>query len=80
MLGKIDALKKVMDGTGGWFDETGTLKVENQIKGAIRELENIILEIDINLMKLAKSQQEREQRGTSEPKPERDGKRRLVPQ
>ena len=62
-----------MDGTGDWFDETGTFKVKKQIKGGIRELENRILEIDINLMKLAKSQQEREQMGTSESKPESDG-------
>ena len=36
------------------------LGVENQVKGATRDLEKQILEIDVNLMKLANSQQERE--------------------
>ena len=55
-------------GRGGWFDETGSLGVENQVKDAIRDLEKQILEVDVNPTKLANSQQERDQKGTLESK------------
>ena len=73
LLANIDKLKDVLDGAGGWFDETGSLGVENQVKGTIRDLEKQILNIDVNLMKLANNQQEREQKGTLESKLESDG-------
>ena len=38
-LVKIEKLKEVQGGAGDWFDETGSLGVENQVKGAIRDLE-----------------------------------------
>ena len=72
LLVKIDKLKEVLGGAGDWFDETGSLGVENQVKGAIRDLEKQILEIDENLMKISKSQHEREQKGNGEPKQESD--------
>ena len=55
LLAKVDKLKEVLDGAGDWFDETGSLGAENQIKGAIRDLEKQILDIDVNLIKLADS-------------------------
>ena len=69
LLAKVDKLKEVADGCAGdWFDETGSLGVENQIKGAIRELRRQVPDIDIRLMELAESQHEREQKGKEEPK------------
>ena len=48
LLAKVDKLKEVADGCAGdWFDETGSLGVENQIKGAIRELRRQVLDIDV---------------------------------
>ena len=74
VLAKIGKLKEVLDGPGGWFDGTGSLSAENQVKGGIHDLENQDLEIDINLMKLvANSQQERDQKGTLESKQESEG-------
>ena len=73
LLAKVDKLKEVLDGAGDWFDETGSLGVENEVKGAIRDLEKQILDIDTNLVELADSQHEREQKGTRESKPESDG-------
>ena len=55
LLAKVNKLKEVLDGAGDWFDETGSLGAENQIKGAIRDLEKQILDIDVNLIKLADS-------------------------
>ena len=70
LLAKADKLKEVADGSAGdWrFDETGSLGVENQIKGAIRELRRQVLDIDFKLMELAESQHEREQKGKEESK------------
>ena len=73
LLAKVGKLKEVLDGAGDWFDETGSLGVENQVKGAIRDLDKQLLDIDVNLMELADSQHEREQKGTQESKPEDDG-------
>jgi hypothetical protein len=58
VLGKIDKLKASTEGTEDWFDETGTLSVENLLKSTMRELEKRLLEIDMQLGKLAESQQE----------------------
>ena len=58
MLGKIDKPKTMVEESKGWFDETGTLSVENQLKGAMQELENRLLEIDTELSKMTKSQKE----------------------
>ena len=39
LLAKVDKLQEVAKGNAGeWFDETDSLSVENQLKGAIREL------------------------------------------
>ena len=73
LLAKVDKLKEVLDGAGDWFDETGSIGVENQVKGAICDLEKQILDIDVNLMELADSQHEREQKGTRASKQESDG-------
>jgi hypothetical protein len=69
LLAKVEHLQEVAKGNAGdWFDETGSLVVENQLKGAIRELRRQILDIDVKLMKLAKSQHEREHEGKEESK------------
>ena len=73
LLAKVDKLKEVVDGAGDWFDETGSLGVENQVKGAIRDLEKQIFDFDVNLMERADSQHEREKKGTPESKQESDG-------
>ena len=73
LLAKVDKLKEVRDGAEDWFDETGSLGVENQVKGATRDIKKQILDIDVNLIKLADSQHEQEQKGTLEPKQESDG-------
>ena len=62
LLAKVDKLMEVAKGNAGeWFDETGSLSVENQLKGAIRELRRQVLDIDVKLMELAESHHEREQ-------------------
>ena len=39
LLEKVERLPEVAkEDAGGWFDETGSLSAENQLKGAIREL------------------------------------------
>ena len=58
VLGKIDKFKTMVEESEGWFDETGALSVENQLKGAMRELENRLLEIDTELGKMTKSQKQ----------------------
>ena len=58
VLGKIGKLKAMTEGTEDWFDETGTLSVENLLKSTMRELEKRLLEIDMQLEKMAESQQE----------------------
>ena len=58
MLGKIDKPKAMTEGTEDWFDETGAISVENLLKSTMIELEKRILEIDMQLDKLAESQQE----------------------
>ena len=64
LLAKADKLKEVADGSAGdWFDETGSLGVESQIKSAVRELQRQVLDIEARLMELAESQHEREQNG-----------------
>ena len=68
LLDKINKLKEVQEMAIDWFDETGSLGAENQVKGAIRELEKQLLDMDVKLMELAESQQEREQKGKEEPK------------
>ena len=71
LLEKVEKLQEVAkeDAGGGWFDETGSLSAENQLKGAIRELRRQILDIDVKLMELAESEQERERKkGKEEPK------------
>ena len=63
LLEKVERLQEVAkEDAGEWSDETGTLSVENQLKGATRELRRQILDIDVRLMELAKSWQEREQK------------------
>ena len=48
LLDKVGKLKEVADGCeGDWFDETSSLGVENQIKGAIRKLWRQVLDIDV---------------------------------
>ena len=63
LLEKAEKLQEVAkEDAGEWFDETGSLSAENQLKGAIRELRRQILDIDVKLMELAESEQEREQK------------------
>ena len=63
LLEKVEKLQEVAkEDAGIWFDETGSLTVENQLKGAIRELRRQILDIDVKLMELAESEQERERK------------------
>ena len=63
LLEKIEKLQEVSkEDAGMWFDETGSLTVENQLKGAIRELRRQILDIDVKLMELAESEREREKK------------------
>ena len=63
LLEKVEKLQEVAkEDAGIWFDETGSLTVENQLKGAIRELRGQILGIDVKLMELAESEQERERK------------------
>ena len=63
LLEKVEKLQEVSkEDAGIWFDETGSLTVENQLKGAIRELRRQILDIDVKLMELAESEQEREKK------------------
>jgi len=68
LLDKIKKLKEVQGMATDWFDETGSLGVENQVEGAIGALEIQILEMDVKLQKLAESQREREQKGEEESK------------
>ena len=46
---KLDKLHEVVakGNAGEWFDETGSLSAENQLKGAIRKLLRQVLDIDV---------------------------------
>jgi hypothetical protein len=68
LLDKIKKLKEVQGMATDWFDETGSLGVENQVEGAIGALEIQLLEMDVKLQELAESQREREQKGEEESK------------
>ena len=76
ILGRINTLNEVVVGAGDWFDETSSLAAENQVKQIIRELEKQLLEVDDDLLEVAKSLQEktmkqwREFHGVGESKPE----------
>ena len=63
LLEKVEKLQEVAkEDAGEWFGETGSLSVENQLKGAICELRRQVLDIDVKLMELAESGQERERK------------------